>query len=112
HRLLVGGPDDAVAGLEEQLSPATGGRICGRVSVRVAAPLEEIAATVRTAAESFERSRQADIVDELRQRAAGSHGGVVGLEATLDALELRRVATLVVSDGFVAPGAHCPACGH
>ena len=39
-------------------------------------------------------------------------GGVVGLEATLAALADRRVATLLVSDGFSAPGPYCPACGH
>jgi peptide subunit release factor 1 (eRF1) len=38
--------------------------------------------------------------------------GVVGLEATLAALADKRVGTLVVSEGFAAPGARCPACGH
>ena len=48
----------------------------------------------------------------MRQRAAGEHGAVTGLDASLDALAGRKVATLLVSQGFAARGGRCPACGH
>jgi peptide subunit release factor 1 (eRF1) len=37
-------------------------------------------------------------------------GAVVGLDAVLAALVERRVDTLLVSDGFEAPGWRCPSC--
>lgn len=43
HRLLLGGPDEAVAGLEHNLSPAVTAVVAGRVNVGVAAPIKEIA---------------------------------------------------------------------
>jgi peptide subunit release factor 1 (eRF1) len=80
--------------------------------VRVAAPVEEIASAARVVAERAEREREVALVEEVRQRTAGAHGGVVGLEATLAALTERRVGTLLVREGFAAPGSMCPSCGH
>lgn len=112
HQLVLAGPDEAVAELERLLHPTTRELVIGRAAVRVAAPAEELAAAARAVAEHAERQRETDLVEEVRQRAAGAHGGVVGLEATLGALADRHVATLLVRDGFSAPGASCPACGH
>jgi peptide chain release factor subunit 1 len=112
RQLVIGGPEPAVSALEDDLHATTRALIVGRVEVRVAAPVEEIASRARAVAEKAERQREAALVEEVRQRTAGDHGGVVGLEATLEALAARRVETLLVRDGFVAPGGSCPACGH
>jgi peptide chain release factor subunit 1 len=111
RQVVLGGPDDAVAELERLLRPTTRELVIGRARVRVAAPAEEIAAAARGVADSAERRRQLEVVEKVRQHAAGARG-VVGLEATLAALADRRVATLLVGDGFSAPGASCPTCGH
>lgn len=110
--VVLGGPDEAVAELERYLHPTTNVLVIGRIGVRAAASAEEIAQAARLVGESAERRREAALVEELRQRAAGGHLAVVGLEPTLDALVERRVGTLLVSDGFMASGAACPACGH
>lgn len=112
RQVIVGGPDQAVAELERRMHPTTRALIVGRVGVRVAAPLEEIAQAARAVAEHAERDREEALVEELRQRAAGAHGGVVGLEATLTVLGEQRAGVLLVADEFSAPGARCPACGH
>jgi peptide subunit release factor 1 (eRF1) len=112
RQLVLGGPDESLAALEELLHPTTRALVVGRAGVRVAAPVEEIASAARAVAEQAERDREVALVEAVRQRAAGEHGGVVGLEATLAALAEQRVATLLVRDGFSAPGASCPACGH
>lgn len=111
-RLIIGGPDEAVAGLESYLSAAIIDKIIGRVDVRVSAPMHEIADLALDIDEIAERGRQSAAVEQLRQRAAEGRGGVVGLEPALTALAEQRVATLFVSEGFTAPGARCPACGH
>jgi peptide subunit release factor 1 (eRF1) len=112
RQLVLGGPNEPVAELERLLHPTTRALMIGRVGVRVAAPIEEIASAARVVAERAEREREAALVEEVRQRTAGAHGGVVGLEATLAALTERRVGTLLVREGFAAPGALCPSCGH
>ena len=112
RQLVVGGPDDALAELERRVHASTRELIVGRVGVRVAAPVDEIAREARTVAARAERDREAALVEDVRQRAAGVHRGVVGLEATLDVLAEQRVGMLLVADGFSAPGAQCPACGH
>ena len=112
RQLVLGGPDEPLAELESHLHPTTRELIIGRVGVRVAAPVQEIASEAHVVAERAERDREAVLVEEVRQRAAGFHGGVVGFEPTLGALAEKRVATLLVRDSFSAPGASCPACGH
>ncbi len=112
RQLVVGGTDETVAELERLLDPASRQIVVGRVGVRVAAPAEEIASAARAVADDAERRREIDLVEHARQGAAGEYGAVVGLEATLGVLGERRVATLLVSEGFAAPGASCPACGH
>lgn len=110
--LVLGGPSEAVAALEQQLPQAVADKVAGRLSVSVGAPTREVADAALELEESIERRREADAIEELRQRVASGRGGVVGLEATLDALAARRVAVLFVSHGFRAPGARCPACDH
>ena len=112
RQVVVGGPDDAVAELERHVHPTTRELIVGRAGVSLAAPTEDIARAARVVAERAERDREAALVEDLRQRAAGAHGGVVGLEATLTVLAEQRVGVLLVADEFSAPGARCPACGH
>lgn len=112
RQVVVGGPDDALAELERRVHPTTRELIVGRAGVRVAAPIEEIAHAVRAVSEDAERNREAALVEDLRQRAAGAHGAVVGLEATLNVLAEQRVGVLLVADALTGPGARCPACGH
>lgn len=110
-RLVLGGPDRAIAAFEQHLTPPLGDRIVGRAGVRVSAPVREVARAALGVAEAAERRHEAEVVEELRQRTAGGHRAVVGLEPTLAALTQGRVATLVVSEGFTGPGARCPSCG-
>jgi peptide subunit release factor 1 (eRF1) len=62
--------------------------------------------------ESVERSQKAALVHRLRD-AASQPGGlaVTGLDAVLKALVERRVETLILSDGYEAPGWRCPGDG-
>jgi len=111
-RLVLAGPDRAVAGLEGHLRPEIRRRIVGRAGLSLIAGTREIQDAVTTVARAAKRGHEAEVVEQLRQAAARSEGrGVVGLEATLAALADKRVAILVVSEGFRAPGARCPACG-
>jgi hypothetical protein len=43
--------------------------------------------------------------------AAKGKGGVVRLDDTLEEVHAGRMQTLVVADGYAAPGYRCPGCG-
>lgn len=110
--IVVAGPDASVAALEDALPAEVRAKVVGRAGLSTATPAHDVLPAVGDIVEAAERRRQSDLVEHLRQQAARSaHLGVVGLETTLAALADRRVESLVVSEGFVAPGAHCPACG-
>lgn len=109
---VVGGPDESVAGLEACLLPSASHALAGRVSVRVSAFINEIAEAAREAEESVKLRRETDTVRILEESAGPGQASSIGLDATLKALADRRVATLLVAEGFVAAAARCSACGH
>lgn len=111
NRLILGGPEEAVAGTQAHLGPAVAHKIVGRVGASLDAREREIVDAATEVAEAAERRHEAELVEELRQHAAAERGGVVGLEPTLAALADKRVASLLLSEGFTAPGARCPSCG-
>ena len=59
-----------------------------------------------------ERAREAALVERLRQAVGAGSGAAVGLADVLAALVARRVETLLVSEGYEAPGWRCRACGY
>ncbi|HET7490052.1 MAG TPA: hypothetical protein VFJ85_19165 [Acidimicrobiales bacterium] len=112
RQVVLGGPEDGVAALERALAPSTRRLVAGRVALPAGAPLDDVVIAARHVVAAAERRREAGLVEQMRQRAAQEKGAVVGLEATLAALAENRVATLLVSGDFAAPGASCPSCGH
>src|SRR5205814_10481186 len=77
-------------------------------------PINASDASISAAAAEVEsqvvRNKEAATVKRLRE-ASGTGKAVLGLDAVLAALADRRVDTLVVSDGFEAPGFRCSECG-
>ena len=109
--LVLGGPEEITAELERELHAYLRERIAARLHLAVGAADDEIRAAVEDVETQVERAREAALVDRLRQ-AVGSSGanGVAGLDAVLEALVARRVDTLLVSEGYEAPGWRCPSC--
>ncbi|HXX90072.1 MAG TPA: hypothetical protein VEI83_07605 [Acidimicrobiales bacterium] len=110
QRLVLGGPGEVVSVLEELLAPDAATLVVGRVTLPMASRAGDVADAARQVIEAFEEERRASLVDELRQRCERGAAGVAGVAGTLGAIGGRRVATLVVAPGFVAPGRRCPGC--
>lgn len=108
--LVIGAPDETATALERELHPYLRERIAARVSVPVAASEDEITAAALAVEADVEREREAAAVQRLRDALGAGRGGVAGLEAVLGALVARRVDTLLVSDGYEAPGWRCRGC--
>ena len=111
HHLIIGAPDEIANALERELHSYLQQRIAARIAVPVNAREDEIRVAAMDVEETVERKKEADLVDRLRAAIGGNDGGVAGLESVLQALLERRVGTLVVSDGYEAPGWRCTSCG-
>jgi peptide subunit release factor 1 (eRF1) len=108
--LVVAAPDDLASQLEAALHPYLRERLAGRLSVPVTASHEQVLAAAQQVESSVERARQARVVDGLRAAVSSGRRGVAGLAGTVEALGDHRVATLLVSSGYTAPGWRCTPC--
>ncbi|TML36861.1 MAG: hypothetical protein E6G29_03210 [Actinobacteria bacterium] len=111
-RLLLGGPEEILSAMEEHLHPYLRERIAGRVKVDVeTSTVEEVSRAALPVIEEIERGHEREALERLIEGASSGGHGVVGLDDTLGALNERRVATLLIADGFSATGVVCRQCG-
>ena len=108
--LVLCGPDEITAELEREVHAYLRERIAGRIHLPVSAGAGEIRQAAEDVESGVERAREAMVVNRLREAVGSGAAGVAGLQPVLDALVARRVDTLVVSEGFEAPGWRCPSC--
>ena len=59
-----------------------------------------------------EQQAELSLVESLITAAAKEKEGVAGLDGALQAVHAGRVQTLVIRDGFRAPGFRCQGCGY
>jgi peptide chain release factor subunit 1 len=109
-RLSIGATDDVYAATEHVLHPYLRERLAPRIHVTVTATEPEISAAALVIEHQIEQERETAIVSRLRDAVGAKAKGAAGLGDVLGALNERRVATLVVSNGFVESGWLC-ACG-
>lgn len=109
--LAIAAPDHLAGQLEAELHPYLRERLCGRLNVPVTANHAEVLAAAQRVESQVERTREARVVERLREAVAAGRRGVAGLADTIEALADHRVATLLVSQGYAAPGWRCPGCG-
>lgn len=109
--LTVGGTDDVVAATVASLHPYLRERLTTRIPLGVGASDKEICAAALDIEHRLELEKEARLVGRLRDSIGTHSKGVAGLVDTIAAINDRRVATLLVSEGFVESGWRCPACG-
>jgi peptide subunit release factor 1 (eRF1) len=129
--LILAGPDTMVRDVERELHSYLRERVVGTLRLPTTGSDDEIrAAAARIEAEA-ERARTEALVNHLRDAIGLSGGGLIGLppsaaagapigaaggsgvaglDTVLRVLAEHRVDTLLVSEGFEAPGWRCPAC--
>jgi peptide chain release factor subunit 1 len=131
--LILAGPDTAVHDVERELHSYLRDRVAARLRLPTTATDDEIRAAAMTIEGEVDRQRTGALVQRLRdaigsagsgllgmQRpnapaapvGAGGGSGVAGLNTVLQALVEHRVETLLVSEGFEAPGWRCRTCDH
>jgi peptide chain release factor subunit 1 len=110
--LLLGGPSETLSDFESKLHAYLTERIAGRVDVDVENTTpDDVRQAVAAKIAEFERGREREALDQLREGVARGGRGAAGLEGVLAALNERRVATVLICQGYTAPGCTCPSCG-
>jgi peptide chain release factor subunit 1 len=108
--LTLGGPDDLLNTVEGLLHPYLKERLCERVDIIAGASDAEVCAAALEVERAIERKKEAQAVQKLRDAVGADARGAAGLVPTLGALAERRVATLLVSQGYEEGGWRCPTC--
>src|SRR3954454_16430576 len=112
NHLLLGGPTETLAEFEGKLHPYLRERLAGRIEIDVenTSP-DDVARTARDKIAEHTKASERAALDRLQEGVAKKSRGVDGLEPTLEALNERRVETLLLQEGFSSAGCTCPQCG-
>jgi peptide subunit release factor 1 (eRF1) len=111
--ILLGGPEEARARLQEALPNALRDRVVGFVDVDVdSASPDAVLTAARGEFQRVEREREDTALARLREGLSGGPRPAAGrLMDVLEALNQRRVETLLIAAGTTSPGRECPSCG-
>jgi protein required for attachment to host cells len=104
-RLLIGAPEELVGELKASLHPYLRERIVGKLALDVEnSTLDDVRKAAAQAMEEHVRRCEREALDRLQAGVGRGGRGAAGLDEVLGALNEARVETLLVADGFRAPG--------
>jgi peptide chain release factor subunit 1 len=104
-RLLIGAPEELVGELKESLHPYLRERIVGRLALDVEnSTLDDVRKAARQAVQDHIVRCEREALDRLAAGVGRGGRGAAGLDEVLSALNEARVDTLLIADGFRAPG--------
>jgi peptide subunit release factor 1 (eRF1) len=112
-RLAVGGPPEIVARFESMLPEELRLRLVpGRVEVDVnTANEDQVRAAMRGLAEEDDKRLEREALDRLAAGIGANGRAAGGAAETVEALNERRVGTLLLEQRFDQPAARCTSCG-
>jgi peptide subunit release factor 1 (eRF1) len=112
RRVLIGGTEDNIAQFRTHLPKSWQSLVVGAFPMSMVASHHEVFQRAMEVGREAEQRREADLVSAVVTAAAKGRGGVLQLEDTLRAVHEGRVQTLLIQDGFRAPGCRCQSCGY
>jgi peptide chain release factor subunit 1 len=112
RRVLIGGADENVALFRKLLPKAWQSLVVGTFPMSMVASQSEVLEKAMEVGQEAEHRREVQMVDTVVTNAAKGRGGTVDLGPTLNAVREGRVQTLLIRDGFRAPGWRCKGCGY
>lgn len=110
--LILGGPSELSHRVEHDLHPDLRQRLAGRLDIDVerASP-EEVQRRALPVIETFARRYEQEVLRRFTEGTAPDGHAASGLDEVLELLSEQRVETLLLAQGFRAPGLVCPDCG-
>jgi len=110
RRVLVGGTEATVARFLDQLPKSWRSLVVGTFPMSISSGSAQVLLRALQVAQEAETQREERLVSVVITAAAKGRDGVVRLDDTLSAVHAGRVQTLVIHDGFRAPGYRCSGC--
>ena len=111
ERLILGGTKENRSQFMSMLPKTLQDKVIGDVSIDMyAGPMQVLDLTQDLIQRSIAERKAALVQTTIT--AAHKELGSLGLEDTLQALQEQRIQTLVISEGFSAPGAICDYCNY
>ena len=112
RRVVIGGTDENVALFRNLLPKSWQTLVVGTIPMSMTSSADEVLARPMELGSQAELGQETELLQKIVTATAKGRGGVLGLEETLHALREGRVQTLVIQDGFRAPGYRCQGCGY
>jgi peptide chain release factor subunit 1 len=109
--LILAGPDEVVAEFERGLHDYLKRRVVARATLPVTANVNGVLEKSLQIEEEMETRREREIVERVMAEAAAGRSAATGLGPVLEAVNLVRVDTLVISFRFSSQGVQCTSCG-
>jgi peptide chain release factor subunit 1 len=110
-RLILAGPEEATSELRCLLPRALANRLVSVIPGELFASDAEILEATLEIERRIEREAEEHLLHELLETAGAGGRATCGVVATLDALYMVAVQTLVVADGVRIAGSECSVCG-
>lgn len=112
RRIVIGGAEDSVALFRAHLPKAWQSLVIGSFPISMTASHVEVLERALAIGKDAEYHREARLAEAVVTGAAKGRGGVIDLQDTLDAIREGRVQSLLIRDGYRAPGYRCKSCGY
>jgi len=112
RRILIGGTEENIAILRSQLPKSWQSLIVGSFPMSMLATHREVLEKAMQIGKDVEFRKEEQLLKKLITGAAKERGGVLDLEATLAAVHDGRVQSLIIREGYRAPGYRCRGCGY
>ncbi|PID85607.1 MAG: hypothetical protein CSB13_06890 [Chloroflexi bacterium] len=104
RRLFLGGTSETTGQFKELLSKKLQSCLAGTFNIAMTANEHEVRQhTIKLLAEA-NAEREKKLVNKMVDMQAGGGTAVIGLDDTLQAVSDKKVQTLIISDGYRAPG--------
>jgi peptide chain release factor subunit 1 len=110
-RIILGGTKENRAHFMSMLPKDLQDKVIGDISIDMYAGPMHVLDRTQVLIQNSVRERKAALV-QAAISAAHQEKGSLGLEDTLQALQEQRIQTLVISEGYSAPGASCDYCNY
>lgn len=111
RRILIGGTEENTKAFCNLLPKAWQSLVMGTFPMSMTATHLEVRSRALDLGMQVEQEREKRLVDRLITQAAKNTNAVLGLEATLDALNNGRIQTLVISEGYRKNAFRCKSNG-
>lgn len=111
HSLLVAGTEEVVTQFADYLHPYLKESLVATLTLEMTASPKEVQEQSLAIVEDLKKREEANLIEKLKGEALSGRLGVIGLEDTLHAWQAGQAFTLLINEGFHAPGRRCPQCG-